>query len=169
MLSILDNSLRGVNFVFLIIVLGLVGNLIATQDHSSSRVNFAIFAAVFGIVFDSLYALIANFISALAWPIILVSLDFLNWVFTFSAATALAVGIRGGSCTNDSFTSGNKIAEGSKDRCRKAQASTVFLYFSFAIFLVKFILSIVNAITSGAFGTSSNRKTQVGVPTISQV
>ncbi|CDO93977.1 unnamed protein product [Kluyveromyces dobzhanskii CBS 2104] len=168
MLSILDNSLRAANFVFLIIVLGLVGNLIATQDDSSSRVNFAIFAAVFGIVFDSLYALVANFVSALAWPIILLSLDFLNWVFTFSAATALAVGIRGGSCTNDNFLERNNIAEGSTDRCRKAQASTVFLYFAFFIFLVKFVLSIVSASSSGIFGSTS-RKAQVGVPTISQV
>lgn len=170
MLSIVDNSLRAVNFVFLIIILGLTGNLIATQDKTHSRVNFALFASVFGIVADSLYGVCANFISALAWPVIVVCLDFLGWVFTFSAGTALAVGIRGGSCGRKSFVTGNAISEGSTDRCRKTQASLVFLYFSFAIFLVKFVMSILNAVTSGAFGSrGSSRKAQVGVPTIAQV
>lgn len=169
MLAIWDNCLRAVNFVFLIIILGLTGNLIATQDSTHSRVNIAIFASAFGIVFDSIYGVAANFISALAWPILLVTFDFLNWVFTFSAGTAMAVGIRGGSCTQ-SFSDKNAIAEGSKDRCRKSQAVTVFLYFSFAIFFAKFFLSLVNAITGGAFGNGgSRRKAQVGVPTISQV
>ncbi|BAO41136.1 Non-classical export protein 2 [Kluyveromyces marxianus] len=169
MLSLLDNSLRAVNFVFLIIVLGLTGNLIATRHRVSSRVNFALFAAVFGMVFDSIYAVLANFISAFAWPILLVTWDFLNMVFTFAAGTALAVGIRGGSCSSRHFVRKNKISENSKDRCRKAQASTVFLYFSFFIFLVKFVLSVINVISTGGFGTTSTRRGGVGAPTIAQI
>ena len=73
MLSILDNSLRAVNFVFLIIVLGLTGSLIHGQRNSHSRVNFGLFTAVFALVTDSFYSIVANFISAFAWPIITIA------------------------------------------------------------------------------------------------
>lgn len=170
MLSILDNSLRLVNFAFLVIILGLTGSLIATQDEHSPRVNFAIFTAAFALVTDSFYAVFANLFSAFAWPILLVTWDFLNFVFTFSAATALAVGIRTHSCTNESYLLSNSITQGSTDRCRKAQATVAFLYFSFFIFLTKLVLSVVNVFSSGAFGSGSgSRRANVGVPTISQV
>ncbi|SCW02347.1 LAFE_0F04434g1_1 [Lachancea fermentati] len=169
MLSILDNSLRLVNFCFLVIVLGLVGSLIATQSHGNPRVNFCIFTAAFALVFDSFYAVLANLFSAFAWPILLVTWDFLNFVFTFSAATALAVGIRTHSCHNQSYLDGNSITQGSTDRCRKSQAVVAFLYFSFFIFLAKLVLSLLNVFSSGAFGSGSSRRANVGVPTISQV
>ncbi|KAH3900916.1 related to Non-classical export protein 2 [Saccharomycodes ludwigii] len=155
MLSIVDNSLRVVNFMFLVIILGLIGSLIATSEsgNHSPRVNFCIFTAAFGLLFDSFYAILANFFTAFAWPIILVVLDFLNFVFTFAAATALAVGTRTHSCTNQSYLDSNSIMQGSTDRCRKAQASTAFLYFSFFIFLVKLIMDLISLVTTGAFGS----------------
>lgn len=164
MLSLLDNSLRATNFVFLILILALIGSLIATQKSSNSRVNFAIFTAIFGLVSDSFYGIFANFSSAFTWPVILFTWDFLNFIFTFSAATALAVGTRTHSCGNKEYLDSNGIAEGSSDRCHKAQASTAFLYFSFFIFVVKLAMSAFNV-----FGANSMKKNQVGVPTISQV
>jgi len=66
MLSIFDISLRSLNFIFLVIILGLTGSLIHGSDNGNhSRVNFALFAAVFGLVFDSVYGLLANFLSVL--------------------------------------------------------------------------------------------------------
>ena len=109
MLSILDNSLRAANFVFLLIVLGLTGSLAATRDNNNPQVNFAVFAAAFGLLFDTLYAIPANFISALAWPLLIAVFDFLNFVFTFAAATALAVAIRVHSCTNSDYVDNNKV------------------------------------------------------------
>ncbi|CAR24394.1 MARVEL domain-containing protein [Lachancea thermotolerans] len=171
MLSILDNSLRALNFAFLVIILGLTGSLAAThKTHNNPQVNFAIFTAAFGLLFDSLYAIPANFVSALAWPLLIAVFDFLNFVFTFAAATALAVAIRTHSCTNQDYLDSNTVTQGSTDRCRKAQASVAFLYFSFFIFLAKLGLSLVNLISVGAFGAGSSRRTgNVGVPTISQV
>lgn len=175
MLAIVDNALRLVNFAFLVILLGLVGELISSQDAHSSRVNFCMFAAAFGIVSDSFYGILANLFEVFAWPIILFVLDFLNFAFTFSAATALAVGIRTHSCTNQSYLDSNHITQGKTNRCRLAQASVAFFYFSFFIFLAKMILSLIALISNGPFSSgtsfSSRRRknAQVGVPTISQV
>ncbi|AAS53683.1 AFR312Wp [Eremothecium gossypii ATCC 10895] len=168
MLSILDNSLRAVNFVFLIIVLGLTGSLIHGQRNSHSRVNFGLFTAVFALVTDSFYSIVANFISAFAWPIITIALDVLNLIFTFAAATALGQSIGAHSCSNRGFLDGNTISEQSTDRCRKVQASSTFLFFSFFIFLAKAVFSGLNIFSSGAF-SSGGSKRGGGVPTISQV
>ncbi|CCH46957.1 Non-classical export protein 2 [Wickerhamomyces ciferrii] len=169
-LPIFDSALRGLNFVFLVIVLGLTGSLIAGQDHKNPQVNFALFAAVFGLVLNSFYGLIANFVSFLAWPVILFIIDFLNLVFTFAGATALAVAIRTHSCTNQDYLDNNNVAQGSTDRCRKAQAVVAFLYFSFFVFLGTFAFSAVGLISGGAFGSSSKRSApKTGIPTISTV
>ncbi|XBW34590.1 hypothetical protein QEN19_000153 [Hanseniaspora menglaensis] len=164
MLSIFDNSLRALNFIFLIIILGLTGSLIHGSDNGNhSRVNFALFAAIFGLVFDSVYALFANFFTFFTWPILLFALDFLNFVFTFAAATALAVGIRVHSCTNQSYLDGNSIIQGSEDRCRKSQASVAFLYFSFFIFAAKLVFDAINLTSSGSLFGGKKR------PAVSQV
>ncbi|QLL33010.1 hypothetical protein HG536_0D05320 [Torulaspora globosa] len=175
MLAIVDNILRLINFAFFVILLGLIGDLLSTQVGHSSRVNFCMFAAAFGIVTDSFYGILANIWEPFAWPIILFVLDFLNFVFTFTAATALAVGIRTHSCTNQAYLDSNRITQGSTSRCREAQASVAFFYFLFFIFLAKMIMSGIGVFTSGPFAsrsTLSSRKSkggQVGVPTISQV
>lgn len=168
-LSIADIALRGFNFAFLVIVLGLTGSLIAGQDRHNPQVNFALFAAVFGLVTSSFYGILANFISFLAWPLILFALDFLNFVFTFAGATALAVAVRTHSCTNHSYLDGNKVAQGSTDRCRKAQASIAFLYFSFFLFLGSLVLSTYGLLSGGAFGGRVSRRSapKTGIPTIS--
>ncbi|GMM37864.1 Nce102 protein [Saccharomycopsis crataegensis] len=170
-LPIADIILRGFNTAFLIIVLGLTGSLIEGQQSSHARVNMALFASVFGIVFSSFYAVLAAFVSVFAWPILLFIADFLNFVFTFSAATALAVGIRCHSCTNQSYLNSNAIIEGSEDRCRKSQASVAFLYFSFFIFLVNLVMSTFTLVNGGAFGfgVTGRGSTKGGLPSVSQV
>ncbi|CDK26401.1 unnamed protein product [Kuraishia capsulata CBS 1993] len=170
MLSIGDLSLRVVNFAFLVIILGLTGSLAATADNSNPQVNFAVFAAAFGLLFSSFYGILANFISVFAWPILLALFDFLNFVFTFSGATALAVAIRSHSCHNQSYLDGNKVTQGSTDRCRKAQASVAFLYFSFFIFLVSLVFSGLSILKNGFLGTrATSSAPRTGVPTVSQV
>lgn len=169
-LPIIDLCLRGLNTAFLVISLGLSASLIATQDNSHSRVNMALFASIFGLVFSSFYAVFATFISVFAWPAIMVSVDFLNFVFTFSAATALAVGIGAKSCTNQTHIEENAIIEDSKSRCRKAQATVAFLYFSFFIFLVNLGFSVFSLVNGGAFGfTKSGGKASQGLPSVAQV
>ncbi|CCE62964.1 hypothetical protein TPHA_0D03280 [Tetrapisispora phaffii CBS 4417] len=184
MLGLADNILRGVNFCFFVICLGLVGSLLATQNQHSSRVNYCIFVPPFALVTDTFYGALANIWSTpLAWPIILFCFDFLNFAFTFTAGTVLAVGTRTHSCTNQSYLDSNNITQGSTDRCRKAQAATAFFYFSFFIFLAKLIMSSINLFTNGALGSMSFGRRrggagvgvpgaaspQIGVPNISQV
>ncbi|CCF57190.1 hypothetical protein KAFR_0C01970 [Kazachstania africana CBS 2517] len=179
MLGVADNILRLINAVFLIIAIALTSALINTQNgHHNSRVNYCMFACAFGLFFDSIYGICANFFQVLAWPLLLFTLDFLNFAFTFSAATALAVGIRAHSCGNQSYLDSNKIVRGSGQRCREAQALVAFLYFSTAIFIAKMIMSCINLFQNGAFSSGSSRfisrrkkhATDVGgVPNISQV
>lgn len=170
MLAIGDTVLRVVNMVFLVVALGLTGSLAATTIFQlNSEVNFAVFACAFGLLTSTFYGVLAYFFEIFAWPIVLALLDFLNTVFTFAAATAIAAVIRAHSCSNEDYVMNNSITQGSKGRCRKAQASTAFLYFSFFVFLASSVFSIA-AIAQGGLFTPAGRKTsRVGVPSASQV
>lgn len=169
MLAIGDAVLRVVNFVFLVIALGLTGSLAATTVwQGNPQVNFAVFAAAFAILTSSFYGVLAYLFAAFAWPVILAIFDFLNIVFLFAAATAVAAGIRVHLCSNQSYLDGNNIAQGKSGRCRKAQASVAFLYFSFFIFLASGVFSIISVLKGGLFG-GSRSTARVGVPTVSQV
>lgn len=170
MLAIGDTILRGVNFVILVIVLGLTGSLAATTVYQlNPQVNFAVFAAAFALLTSTFYGVLAYLFAAFAWPVILATFDFLNIVFTFAAATAIAAAIHVHSCSNLSYLDSNKIAQGKAGRCRKAQASTAFLFFSFFIFLASGVFSIFAVFKGGLFGGPSRSAPRVGVPSVSQV
>ncbi|CAL9737523.1 non-classical export protein 2 [Monosporozyma servazzii] len=177
MLAAADNILRIINFLFLVICIGLVSALINTQQHHVSRVNFCMFTAAYGIATDSVYGVFANFFEPLAWPAVLLVLDFLNFAFTFSAGTVMAVGIRTHSCSNQSYLDGNSIIQGSGNRCRMSQAYTAFIYFSMFIFFIKMVMSGLNMSQNGAFTSPSfiSRRRRrggaasQGIPNISQV
>lgn len=178
MLAVADNILRLINFIFLVICLGLVSALINTQEHHVSRVNYCMFTAAYAIATDSVYGIFANFWEPLAWPMVLATLDFLNFAFTFSAGTVMAVGTRTHSCSNQSYLDANSIIQGSGNRCRMAQCYTAFIYFSMAIFLAKLIMSGINVMQNGAFSNpsfSARRRRRggaanvQGIPSISQV
>lgn len=171
MAAFIDPVLRGVLALFLVITLGLTGSLIATQNHVNPQVNFGLFASVFGMVFGVLYGIGAAFIEALAFPIVIAVLDFFNFVFLFSAATAIAVAIRVHSCTNETYVKFNTVAQDSEGRCRKAQASVAFLYFSFFTILALFVYSVGNVMRNGAFSLPTSRRAppRTGLPTMTQV
>ncbi|EMG49143.1 hypothetical protein SBY92_000427 [Candida maltosa Xu316] len=170
MLAIGDVILRAFNFVFLTVALGLTGSLVATTPfHQNPQVNFAVFAAAFGVLTSSIYGVFAYFISAFAWPVILFLFDFLNFVFTFAGATAVATAIRVHSCNNHEYLDNNKVTQGSSGRCRKAQASVAFLYFSAFIFIASGVFSAISLFRGGLFGHSSRPAPRTGVPTMSQV
>lgn len=172
MAAFIDPILRGVLFVFLVIALGLTGSLAATADNGNPQVNFGVFAAAFGLLFGVFYGAAAAFIEVIALPIVIAFLDFLNWVFLFAAATAIAAGIRCHSCSNQDYLDGNSITQGSTGRCRKAQASVAFLYFGFFTIFALTAYSVTNVVSNGAFSMPSvrrNRPARTGVPTMSQV
>ncbi|GME80330.1 unnamed protein product [Ambrosiozyma monospora] len=171
MLSYGDLSLRTINFIFLVIILGLSGSLAATTNtQHNPQVNFVVFAAAWGLLTSTFYGIAANFFSFLASPLFLTITDFLNTVFTFAGATALAVAIRCHSCTNDSYVNKNKVAQGDKNRCRKSQATVAFTYFSFFVFLFSLAISAISITKNGLLGYNSRPKVaRTGVPTMSQV
>lgn len=170
MLAIGDTILRSVNFIFLVIALGLTGSLAATTiTQSNPQVNFGVFAATFAILTSSIYGILAYFIAAFAWPVLLAVFDFLNFVFTFAAATAIAANIRLTSCTNRDFLDSNTISQGRTGRCRKARASVAFLYFSTFIFIASGVFSFIGVARGGLFGAPTRKSTNVGIPTMSQV
>lgn len=169
MLAIGDVVLRIFNFILLVIALGLTASLVATTNwQNNPQVNFAVFASSFGILTSSFYGILAYFFAAFAWPVVLVIFDFLNIVFTFAAATAVAAGIRVHSCTNETYLDNNNIAQGLTGRCRKAQASVAFLYISFFVFLASGVFSAISIAKGGLFGGRSSAP-RVGVPSVAQV
>ncbi|KAK9381806.1 membrane-associating domain-containing protein [Kockiozyma suomiensis] len=141
--------LRTLVIFFATVSLGLIGSLMAHQSYGTPQINFMVFASVWSLLFSGLFGAFCLFVSVLAFPIVLIIVDFLTLVFTFAGATALAVNIRVHSCTNEDFLSSNRIAEGSTDRCRKAQASDVFIYFTFVVSLVLLVLSISSGFRNG--------------------
>lgn len=173
MAAFIDPVLRGTLFVWLVITLALTGSLIATQNHVNPQVNFGIFASAFGLVFGVFFGLGAAFIEVVAFPIVIAVFDFLNFVFLFSAATAIAVAIRVHSCGNNAYIDANKVAQGSESRCRKAQATVAFLYFGFFTIFGLLIYSVTNVINNGAFTLPGVRRRssapRAGIPTMSQV
>lgn len=170
MLALGDSILRIVNFVFLVVALGLTGSLAATTiTHTNPQVNFAVFAAAWALLTSSFYGVLAYFSAAFAWPVILALFDFLNLIFVFAAATAIGAAIRVHSCFNDDYVDENTVAQGSTGRCRKAQASVAFLFFSFFIFFSSTIFSIVAVAKGGLFGSRGRSAPSVGVPAVSQV
>ncbi|KAF8001370.1 Membrane-associating domain-containing protein [Metschnikowia aff. pulcherrima] len=157
MLAIGDTILRAVNFVLLVIALGLTGSLAATTVYQlNPQVNFAVFAAAFAILTSTFYGVLAYLFAAFAWPVVLALFDFLNIVFTFAAATAIGANIRVHSCSNQDYLDRNTIAQGKTGRCRKAQASVAFLYISFFVFLASGVFSIISVFKGGLFGGSRN-------------
>jgi len=170
-LFITNSVLRGLQFIFLVICLGLTGSLIENQFHHVNSVNFMMFASVWGLLFSVFYGLAALFISALAMPMILAVCDFLTVVFTFTAATALAVAIRVHSCGNHLYLNSNKVAQGSSNRCRKAQADTAFMYFAFFAFLASLIITAMIGFREGwgNIGTRRNTANNAPRPSMTQV
>ncbi|KAH3680421.1 hypothetical protein WICMUC_000352 [Wickerhamomyces mucosus] len=163
--SFFFNIPRAVNFVFLVIVLGLSADLIASQDHGNAKVNFALFTAIWGLLFSVFWGVIANFIEFFSWPLLVAFFEITSAIFTLAAGAALAAGLRAHSCTNQIYLDGNAITQGSEHRCREAQATTAFLFFSFAAFLVSSGLAAVAVLGSGLGGVRKSTP-RTGVPTI---
>ncbi|CAN6613422.1 non-classical export protein 2 [Trichomonascus vanleenenianus] len=172
MVAFVDPILRGTMLVWLTIDLGLIGSLIATQNHTNPQVNFGIFASVFGVVFGCLYGIAAAFVGGIAFPIVMTVIDFFDFVFLFAAATSMAVLFRVHSCNNEAYLKSNEGAQGSTARCRKGQAAIAFLYFSFFTTIALLVYSVMNVMRNGVLNRPSSRRQtapRTGVPTMTQV
>lgn len=127
--------------------MALIGNMIATAFAGNpSIVNYDMFVSVFGML-SLFYFFFAAFSERLSTPIVAITLDVLNTIFFLCAAIATAAYLHVHSCSNEAYTRGNSITNGSSNRekrCREAQASTAFLWFGFAAFAVSTAFSLLS-------------------------
>lgn len=148
MARIIGLGLRALEFVFTVILLGLVGSLEANGSNPES-VHYSMFTAAFSIFF-LLYLIPATWSDSFTGhAIIPIVLDALNVIFTFCAAITLAARTKADSCSNRNFIDFNEIAMGSEKRCREAQAACAFFWFLWACYVGSLISSIAGG-RSGA-------------------
>lgn len=128
-MELIQIAIRALQILWLILLTALLGNVIAISHNGSfvSRpgVNFSMFVTVLSWLI-SLYGLAVAFASALAMPIVLLTLDSLAVLFTLIDGIILAALLGAPDCgsTHD------------KHKCRELQASTAFMWFLFASFVI---------------------------------
>ncbi|KAJ9354082.1 hypothetical protein DTO282E5_3944 [Paecilomyces variotii] len=132
--------LRSLEFVFTLIVMALVGNMIAQafDGGNPASVNYAMFTSAFSMV--SLFLLFP-----MTWEpewglhaIIPIILDTLNAIFFLTSGIVLAARLEAHSCSNQKYLLHNDVTNNSRHRekrCREGQASTAFLWFAWACFM----------------------------------
>ncbi|KAK4131152.1 hypothetical protein BT67DRAFT_162667 [Trichocladium antarcticum] len=162
--------LRAVQLLFVIILTGLVGNIIATNVNAASSATAAINFSMFVVVFSWLAALLGlatGVVERIALPVIaLLGADALATLFTFIDAVVLAAKLKAVNCANTSGHPANWIAYGSANdtkRCREVQAGTVFMWFLFATFAGALALSFLGFRRGGGSVRSGPTMSQVGV------
>lgn len=161
--------LRSIQFIWILLVTALIGNVLAGKTDTNSTVNYSMFVAAFCWVVW-FYGIFALFIESIAIPVILLITDTLATIFTFVAGVVLAKKLSGAhSCNNDAYTHTNSITRGGHSptkRCRELQASCAFFWFLFATF----IGSIIATALSGMGGFRGGmRRQRPAAPAMTQV
>jgi len=168
----LNLILRGTQFLFVIIVMALIGNVIASAFNGNpSLINYDMFVATFALLSLIYLLLIAFKESFTGHPIIPLVIDLLNVLFLFCAAVAMAAELHVHSCSNDSYTLHNHLTNGSHDRkgrCQEEQAATAFLWFLFVLWTVSLVFSLVDA-RGGGVNLRGPLRRGGGRPAMSQV
>ncbi|KAJ5210557.1 hypothetical protein N7491_010364 [Penicillium cf. griseofulvum] len=152
-------GLRAWEFVWTLLVMALIGNMIAEAFAGNPGVvNYSIYTSVFS-MFTLFYLVPASF--NLDWalhPIIMIVIDLLNCIFFFCAAIALAAKLECHSCGDQKYLDRNEITNGSHNkskRCREAQASVAFLWFAWAGYMASVIVSFFMSRSASSNGRSS--------------
>jgi len=161
--------LRAIQLVFIVILTGLIGNIIATNTHAATSATAAINFSMFVVVLSWLAALVGlatSLVARIALPVmILLGADLLATLFTLISAIVLAAKLTAVNCSNTEGHADSWIAYGSDNdgkRCRDVQASTVFMWFLFGTFAATLLLGALGFRRGGGSLRSS-------VPTMSQV
>ncbi|KAM0722531.1 hypothetical protein Q7P37_001972 [Cladosporium fusiforme] len=139
-MSIVQVGLRGLQFLFILICMALIGNMLA-MSSGPSVINYDMFVAVFSMLSLFYLTLVAVKDSFVIHPIFPLALDVLCTLFTLIAGIATAAYLRARSCSNQGYLISNIITRGSSSRCREAQAATAFFWFAFAAFLASTVMS----------------------------
>jgi len=168
----LNLILRGVQFLIVIIIMSLVGNVIAMAFAGNpSLINYDMFVAAFALLSLIYLLLIAWNESFTGHPVFPVIIDLLNVIFLFCAAVATAAELGVHSCSNDHYTASNHLTNGAHNRsgrCRELQAATAFFWFLFALWTVSLVFSLLDA-RGGGVNLRGPLRRGGGRPAMSQV
>jgi len=158
-MDLIHTALRALQLIFLIILTGLLGNIIATSNQgayvSTAGVNFSMFVTVLSWLVV-LYGLAASVIESLAVPIFMLAADGLVLLFTFIDGVVLAARLGVPNCGRVSL----------EKKCRELQASTAFMWFLFGTFAATLALAAMNYRRGGGGSMKagpSMRQVHVGV------
>ncbi|KAL2157104.1 hypothetical protein VTH06DRAFT_7019 [Thermothelomyces fergusii] len=162
--------LRAVQLLFIIILTGLIGNVIASNEHAAgsatAAVNFSMFVIALSWV-AALVGLATSLLERIALPVLILFVaDGSATLFTFIDAIVLAAKLRAVNCSNTKGRPASWIGYGSYDdekRCREIQASTAFMWFLFATFAAALVLSFLAFRRGGGSMRSGPTMSQVRV------
>lgn len=162
--------LRAVQLLFLIILTGLIGNVIASNEHAAgsatAAVNFSMFVIALSWV-AALLGLTAGLVERIMLPVLaLLAADGTATLFTFIDAVVLAAKLQAVNCSNTKGHSSSWIGYGSHNdekRCREIQASTAFMWFLFATFAGALVLTFLGFRRGGGSMRSGPTMSQVRV------
>jgi len=151
-------ALRAVQFVWIILVTSLIGNVIDdTFGGSPSSTNYAMFVGAFcWIVW---FIGVAGAFTEAVPAIVVVVSDALGTLFSFVAGVVLAARLRVHSCGNRSYIFTNQLTRVTDDpskSCHELQASTAFFWFLFATLAASCALAAMNM--GGGFRRSSGAR-----------
>ncbi|KAJ4413391.1 hypothetical protein N0V85_003586 [Neurospora sp. IMI 360204] len=163
--------LRALQLLFLIILTGLIGNVIALDVAASSTARAAINFSMFVIVLSwlaALFGLAAALFQRIAIPLVMLALDAAATLFTVIAGIVLAAKLGAVNCgdTAKGHHGRGWIAYGSGDdskRCREIQAGTAFMWFLFAAFAAALTMAVMSWRRTGGSVRSGPMMSQVGV------
>lgn len=162
--------LRAIQLLFIIILTGLVGSVIASNvaaaSSATAAVNFSMFVVVLSWL-AALFGLAVGLVERLSLPVLaLLGLDGAAALFTFIDAVVLAAKLRAVNCADTGGQPDDWIAYGSADdtkRCREIQAATVFMWFLFATFAAALVLTFMGFRRGGGSVRSGPTMSQVRV------
>jgi len=168
MVSFLQLGLRSWTFLWTLLAMALIGNVIALAfSGNPASINFAMFTSALCMIVV-IYGFVALFVEAVAIAVVLLVLDALATIFSLITGIVLAARLGAHSCTNEEYLLHNSLTNGSHhrtQRCRELQASTAFFWFMFAGFAGSLILSAMSTRGSGMGSRGARR----GGPSMSQV
>ncbi|TVY47113.1 Non-classical export protein [Lachnellula occidentalis] len=168
MASIPQMALRAWTFLWTLLTLSLIGNVIASAFAGNpSVVNYSIFVSIFCMLVV-LFGIAGVFVESLAIPIALAVADGLAALFSLIAGIALAAELHVHSCGNKHYIQTNHLTNGSHNmgkRCHELQASTAFYWFMFVGFAGSVAMDLIGS-SSSLRGRGGMRK---GGPSMSQV
>ncbi|KAL1896858.1 hypothetical protein Sste5346_004492 [Sporothrix stenoceras] len=145
--------IRCVQLLFVIILVALIGNVMASNiDGHMSAINYALFSVIIAWL-ACLLGMAGTFFSMLAEGIfsyVLLGLDVLSVIFVFVAAIVIPAKLHAIDCGGQLTVErrgANWIGFGSNDdekRCRELQATSAFLWFLWAVLCASLVFAVVN-------------------------